>query len=184
MHPFSGLDSGVGIWSGDKISGIPVFYINMYIDNVLIYWWILLIWDSQDIWKILKNNIYSINILFLYVQLVALVGFRKLLDFIFDDREMCILDDPFPPWVALKKSSNENVVVVDGIDQALLRNYGLSSKETYIQWYFIDFVHLLIQCDSLCQELYDNTVNLNCFLYIKYLFVVQNIYIYISVHST
>lgn len=69
------------------------------------------------------------------LQLVALVAFRKVLSWIFTDRELCVLDDPLPPWNALKKNheGGDATVTVDGISAAFLRSFGLSSKETYIQ---------------------------------------------------
>uniref|UniRef100_A0A915JM36 Bicarbonate transporter-like transmembrane domain-containing protein n=1 Tax=Romanomermis culicivorax TaxID=13658 RepID=A0A915JM36_ROMCU len=71
--------------------------------------------------------------MFFPVMLIALVAYRKLLNYLFNERELCILDDPFPPWNALKKGANDNMVIVDGMDTAFLRSFGLSSKETYIQ---------------------------------------------------
>lgn len=75
------------------------------------------------------------KVFFLFIKLVALVGFRKLLNCIFTDRELCVLDDPLPPWQALKKSvsGGDTTVTVEGISTAFLRSFGLSSKETYIQ---------------------------------------------------
>ncbi|CDW58179.1 HCO3 cotransp domain containing protein [Trichuris trichiura] len=79
------------------------------------------------------NYVDVIEIFFPLTLILLIIG-RKLLKYFFSEKELCILDDPLPPWKLLKKGAQREVAVDEELaNTGLIRSIGLSSKETYIQ---------------------------------------------------
>ncbi|VDP09790.1 unnamed protein product, partial [Soboliphyme baturini] len=72
-------------------------------------------------------NYVDVIELFFPLMLIALVAQRKALEWCFNEQELCILDDPLPPWKMLRKSTPLD----SSYATKLIRNFGLSSKESY-----------------------------------------------------
>ncbi|KHJ46082.1 hypothetical protein D918_03745 [Trichuris suis] len=79
------------------------------------------------------NYVDVIEIFFPLTLILLIIG-RKLLKYLFSEKELCILDDPLPPWKLLKKGAQREVAVDEELANiGLIRSIGLSSKETYVQ---------------------------------------------------
>uniref|UniRef100_A0A5S6R108 Anion exchange protein n=1 Tax=Trichuris muris TaxID=70415 RepID=A0A5S6R108_TRIMR len=79
------------------------------------------------------NYVDVIEIFFPLTLILLIIG-RKLLKYLFSEKELCILDDPLPPWKLLKKGAQREVAVDEELANiGLIRTIGLSSKETYVQ---------------------------------------------------
>ncbi|KAL1236167.1 Sodium-driven chloride bicarbonate exchanger [Trichinella spiralis] len=102
---------------------IPIRRIHLFTCVQILFFVILCVVNYVDVIEI-----------FFPLTLILLVIGRRLLSYIFSEKELCILDDPLPSWKMLKKGSSPDLEADEELMQIqLLRSFGLSSKETYLQ---------------------------------------------------
>ncbi|KRZ76643.1 Sodium-driven chloride bicarbonate exchanger, partial [Trichinella papuae] len=102
---------------------IPIRRIHLFTCVQILFFIILCVVNYVDVIEI-----------FFPLTLILLVIGRRLLSYIFSEKELCILDDPLPSWKMLKKGSSPDLEPDEELMQIqLLRSFGLSSKETYLQ---------------------------------------------------